>query len=84
MIINQIGSQISNTAFVYEALIALVDVGDDCTVGDVKTDIPDFRRVDEGRRPVEAYWVDVTNRIESIRYVSISLGVLFLKVSTQG
>jgi hypothetical protein len=52
---------------VYEALTALVDVGDDCTVGDVNTDIADFRSDNTVQRPVEAYWVDVTEQIESIR-----------------
>ena len=44
-----------------------VDVGVDCTVGDVNTDIADFRSDNTVQRPVEAYWVDVTEQIESIR-----------------
>jgi len=66
-LITQIGQQSSNIAYVYEGLIALVDVGEDCTVGQINTNNPDFRSDSLVRRPVEAYWVDVTNQIENIR-----------------
>ena len=60
LIIDLIGRGTTNTVYIYEALIGLVDVGDDCTVGDVNTDIADFRSDNTVLRPVAAYWVDVT------------------------
>ena len=72
LIIDLIGRGTTNTAFIYEALIGLVDVGDDCTVGDVNTDIADFRSDNTVLRPVAAYWVDVTEQLETIRWVSSS------------
>ena len=63
----------------YEGLTALVDVGDDCTVGDVNTDIADFRSDNTVQRPVEAYWVDVTEQIESIRHgVIIAFSIIII------
>merc|ERR1712123_334648 len=70
LIIDLSGRGITNTAYIYEALIGLVDVGDDCTVGNVNTDIADFRSDNTVLRPVSAYWVDVTEQLETIRCVS--------------
>ena len=70
-----VGRFTTDSGYVYEGLTALVDVGDDCTVGDVNTDVADFRSDNTVQRPVEAYWVDVTEQIECIRY-----GVIFFSI----
>ena len=54
---------LADSAYVFDSLVGLVDVGDGCTDGDVNTDIGDFR----SDKTVEAYWVDVTEQIERIR-----------------
>ena len=61
------GRFITDSSLVYEGLSALVDVGDDCTVGNVNTDIADFRSGNTEVAPVAAYWVAVADQLESIR-----------------
>ena len=73
-----VGRFTTDSGYVYEGLAALVDVGDDCTVGDVNTDIADFRSDNTVQRPVEAYWVDVTEQIESIRYGVIIFSIIII------
>ena len=51
----------------YEQLSALVDVGEDCTVGIIDTNIADFRSRNTEVAPVAAYWVAVADQLESIR-----------------
>ena len=63
LILDLAGIFTTDCAYVFDRLVGLVDVGDDCTDGDVNTDIGDFR----SDKTVEAYWVDVTEQVERIR-----------------
>ena len=66
VLVSLVGAIISNNSYVYEALISLVDIGEDCTLGTVNTNIADFRS-DFGQGSPEAYWVNVQNRVDNIR-----------------
>ena len=63
LVLDLAGRFTTDSAYVFDSLVGLVDVGDGCTDGDVNTDIGDFR----SDKTVEAYWVDVTEQVERIR-----------------
>jgi hypothetical protein len=63
LILDLAGRFTTDSAYVFDSLVGLVDVGHDCSDGDVNTDMEDFR----SDKTVEAYWVDVTEQIDRIR-----------------
>ena len=63
LVLDLAGRFTTDSAYVFDSLVGLVDVGDGCTDGDVNTDMEDIRC----DKTVEAYWVDVTEQVERIR-----------------